>query len=51
VNTVLNLRVLYKVENFLTSRVSICFSRRTLLLGVSDACNRGTLGGYIALEL
>jgi hypothetical protein len=35
VNTVLNLLVSYKAGNFLTSRMTISPSRRTLLHGVS----------------
>jgi hypothetical protein len=35
VNAVMNLRVLYNAGNFLTSCTPVCFSRRTLLHGVS----------------
>ena len=34
VNAVMNLRVSYNARNFLTSRKSVSFSRRTLLHGV-----------------
>jgi hypothetical protein len=36
VNVVMNLWVLYNVDNFLTSQEPISFSRRTLLHGVSS---------------
>jgi len=35
VNTVMNLQVPYKAGNFLTSRVTISYSRRAQLHGVS----------------
>jgi hypothetical protein len=34
VNTVMNLRVPYKAGNFLTSRVTVILSGRTLLRGI-----------------
>jgi len=38
VNTVMNLRLLCKARSFLTSLVTVSFSRRTLFRGVSIKC-------------
>jgi hypothetical protein len=40
VNTVLNLRILSNMGNFLSSLGSVCFSERTLLRGVSTCMDR-----------
>ena len=40
VNAVMNLRFPYNTGNFLTSSESFCFSRRTLLHGVSKRVER-----------
>jgi len=50
VNTVMNLRVPWKPENFLTSWISITFSRRALLGGVSQSVSQSVIPHYNIIQ-